>query len=101
MILKMKLGPVRASIVLRHRWEEGDSITNWTAAQMRKEWNLGIWAKRYQVVGPVRRGGDRQSTIKQTFNKENLVNAWMIGLSLIVCKVWLDFSFRPTFGIKI
>lgn len=101
MILKTRMGPVRASIVLRHRWEEGDSITNWTAAQLRKEWNLGLWAKRYQAVGQVRPGRDRQETVKRTFNEKNLVNVWMIGLNLIVCKVWLDFSFSPTVSINL
>ena len=76
-------------------------IQNYDAHDIRNKWQLGIWAKRYQVVGPVRRGGDRDKTIKKTFSNSNLVNSYMIGLHLVVCKVWVDFAFRPTFGSKI
>ena len=76
-------------------------IENYDAHDIRMKWQLGIWAKRYKVVGPVRRGSDRDKTIKKTFNDSNLINNYMIGLHLIVCKVWVDFSFRPAFGFEI
>lgn len=101
-IQRIKLRDFRASFVLRHRWEkDSDSmISNYTSNQIRNEWNLGIWAKRYQVVGRVRRGDDRDTTIKKTFNSSNHVNTYMIGLNLIVCKVWVTFAFKPTLGEK-
>ena len=98
MIIRTKIGGFRASWVLRHRWEKGDSITNWTAAQLRKEWSLGIWAKLDKAVGQVKAGRTKQETIKATFTGTNLVNTWTIGLNLIVCKVWVNFAFSPTFG---
>jgi hypothetical protein len=101
MISKIKIGGFRASFVLRHRWEEGSDsmIENYEANEIRKNWQLGVWAKKYEVVGRVRGGKDRSQTIKETFNKNNHVNNYMIGLNLIVCKAWVSFTFKPTFGI--
>lgn len=103
MIRRTKIGNFRASWVLRHRWEEGaDSmITNYTANEIRKNLQLGIFAKRYQVVGPVMKRVTREETIVETFNGDNLVNTYQVGLRLIVCTVWVDFSFRPTMKIKV
>ena len=100
MIKRTKIGSFRASFVLRHRWEKGNGIDNYTATQMKKEWNLGVWVKKNKVVGQVKKGKDRDKTIEETFNEVNLVNNYMIGLNLIVCKVWVDFTFKPTFGRK-
>ena len=102
MITRTKIGSFRATWVLRHRWEPNSNsmIENYEANNIRTKWQLGIWAKRYQAVGPTRRGSDRDKTIKKTFSDSNLVNNYMIGLNLIVCKVWVDFTFRPTFGSK-
>jgi hypothetical protein len=103
MISRIKIGNFRASFVLRHRWEKDSksAIRNSTANDIRKNWQLGIWAKRNKVVGQVKKGKDRDTTIEETFNEVNLVNNYMIGLNLIVCKVWVDFTFKPTFGTKI
>jgi len=91
-IIKTKIGGFKALWVLRHRWEKGSKsiLRNSTANGIRKTLRLSIWAKRYEAVG----GGKG----KAVFDTENLVNCYMIGLDLIVCKVWVDFSFRPTLG---
>ena len=92
MITKTKIGPFRATWVLRHRWEKGSKSTlrNSTANEIRRTLKLSIWAKRYEAVG----GGKG----KAMFAKDNMVNCYMVGLDLIICKVWVDFSFKPTFG---
>jgi hypothetical protein len=61
---------------------------------------LGIWGKRSKVVGAVKRGKTKEETINNTFGGKNTINNYMIGLDLIVCKVWVDFTFRPTLGRK-
>lgn len=103
MIKRIKLRDFRASFVLRHRWEkDSDSmISNYTANDIRKNWQLGIWIKKYEVVGKVRLPKNQwlpDEVVRETFNQFNLVNNYMIGLNLIVCKVWVDFTFKPTFG---
>jgi hypothetical protein len=100
MIAKTKIGSFRATWVLRHRWEKGDGIDNYTSNQIRNEWNLGIWAKKNRAVGRKRVGKNNADTIKKTFEGGNIVNCYMIGLNLIVAKVWVDFNFRPTLGSK-
>jgi hypothetical protein len=102
MIAKTKIGSFRATWVLRHRWEKNSksALSNYTANQIRKTLKLSIWAKRNKVVGSVKRGKNKKETINQTFGVDNTINNYMIGLDLIVCNVWVDFTFRPTFGNK-
>jgi hypothetical protein len=104
MIAKTRVGRFRASWVLRHRWEKGakDGILgdNYEGHKLRTNWQLGIWAKRDKVIGPVKRKKDGTSDINKTFGGNNLVNNYMIGLNLIICKVWVDFTFNATFGRK-
>ena len=57
-----------------------------------------ITGKKYEAVGSVRRGKDRKETVKNTFSGKNLVNCYIIGLNLLVCKAWINFSFSKTFG---
>jgi hypothetical protein len=56
-------------------------------------YKLGVWAKRQKVVGRVIRGD-----VKNTFSSTNLVNHYMIGINLIICEMWVSFTFKPTFG---
>ena len=102
MIARTKIGSFRATWVLRHRWEEGSRsiLQNYDANNIRTNWQLGIWAKRSRAVGPKRSGKDNADTVKKTFGSSNLVNCYMIGLNLIVAKVWVDFRFNPTLGSK-
>ena len=104
MIARTKMGRFRATWVLRHRWEKGakDGILgdNYEGHKLRTELQLGIWAKTNKVVGAVKRGKNRKVTVSETFSTDNLVNNYMIGMNLIVCKVWVDFTFNATFGRK-
>ncbi len=90
MISKIRNKWFYINFVLRHRWEEG-GMENFEKFQMRNTFNLGIWVKTYEAVGK------KKGSIKEVFSKDNHVRAYMIGLNLIVCKVWIDIS-RPTFG---
>jgi hypothetical protein len=104
MIAKTKIGPFRATWVLRHRWERGakDGVlsNNYEGYKLRTTLRLGIWANRSKVVGATKRGKDGKMVVSETFSTNNTVNTYMIGLDLIVCRVWVDFSFRPTLGRK-
>jgi hypothetical protein len=102
MIARTKVGGFRATWVLRHRWEEGSKsiLENYEAYDIRNNWQLGIWFKRSKAVGRKRAGKDNSDSIKKTFGSDNLVNCYMIGLNLIVAKVWVDFKFSPTLGLK-
>ena len=43
---------------------------------------------------------NKEETIKNTFGGNNTINNYMIGLDLIVCRIWVYFTFRPTLGRK-
>jgi hypothetical protein len=99
MMGKINVGRFKSTWVLRHRWEANDKkdITHkYEVTRMRKNWQLGIFAKRYEAVGSTKRGETREDTARKTFTKSNHVNCYMIGLNLIVCIVWVDFRFKPT-----
>jgi hypothetical protein len=100
MIARTKIGSFRATWVLRHRWEEGSKsiLENYDAHQIRKNWQLGIWFKQSKAVGRKRAGKNNDDSIKKTFGSDNLVNCYMIGLNLIIAKVWVDFKFNPILG---
>lgn len=102
MIAKTKIGSLRATWVVRHRWEEGSNsiLQNYDANNIRTNWQLGIWAKRSRAVGRKRVGKDNSDIIKKTFEAGNIVNCYMVGLNLIVAKVWVDFRFNKTLGSK-
>lgn len=104
MIARTKIGPFRAAWVLRHRWEAGakDGVLgeNYEGHKLRTEFQLGVWAKRNKVVGSVKRRENGTVDIGKTFGSDGLVNNYMIGMDLIICKVWVDFTFNSTFGRK-
>jgi hypothetical protein len=96
---KINIGKFKSTWILRHRWEKDK--TDWETRQLRRNIQLGIWCKMEKAVGPTKKGKNNKDTIRKTFNKSNHVNCYMIGLNLIVCKVWVDFRFRPTMTLKI
>jgi hypothetical protein len=99
MIKKIKLPFINLSFVFRHRWEKG-GMENYEAFRMKKEFEFGLWFKWYDAVGRVRKGKDRDTTIRQTFSDSNLVRNYVLGVNLIVCKAWVTVWFKPTFREK-
>ena len=98
MISKVKLGRLSATFVLRHRWEKGsDSVlSNFEAHKIKKSLELGVWFSKDRAVGSLRKGKNREETVKGTFSESNLVNVYNIGIRLIVCKFWVSFKCSPT-----
>ena len=103
MVATTKIGNFNATWVLRHRWEKGSKsmLDNQMANRIRTELRLGIWFKKKLVLGTIKRKENNKVEVKETFSTDNLVNKYMIGLDLIVCMCWVDFSFKPTFGIDL
>ncbi len=100
-VKNFKIGPVRFTWVLRHRWEKDKGLTNYIVWDMRKRYKLGLWYERNKVVGSVRKGKDKDQTVSKTFTQSNHVNRYTIGANLIVCKTWISFTFKPTLGLKV
>ena len=104
MVKRIKIGPFRSTWVLRHRWEPGAKngvlSSNYEGHKIITTLRLGIWAKRSKVVGAAKRSKDGKMVASKTFSANNMIHNYMIGLELIVCRVWVDFTFRPTLGRK-
>ncbi len=91
-IKSLKLGHLRVSMVIRHKWESYrnseystrlmDDITLW-----HRRYQLGIWFKKDMAVGTRKKG-------KAMFSSSNLSPSWYIGFDLIWIKVWFNFSWR-------
>lgn len=93
MIGKLRTKWFKVNFVLRHRWEKG-GFENFETYRMKKEFKLGLWLKTYKAVGKAK------GPLKFIFSDENLVRGYMIGIDLIVCKMWMDIS-GPTLEIPI
>ena len=93
MIGKLRNKWFKVNFVLRHRWEPG-GLANYTAWRMKDNYELGIWLKTYEAVGKAR------GPISFVFSSKNHVRGYMLGLNLIVCKMWIDIS-GPTLEIPI
>jgi len=95
MIKRIKSKKISFIWVFRHRWEEDKSLTNYTVWEMRNNYKLGFWFKISQAVGRIKRKSTKEETIKSTFNESNYVNMYQLGVNLLVCKTWIEFSFKP------
>jgi hypothetical protein len=89
MIGTLKIGKTEFTFVFRHKWDNRDKKSYDSNF---RDYRLGLWFKRNKMVG------------KKDFNKpkkwkNNLVNDYMIGVNLIVCKAWVSFN-RGGMSIK-
>lgn len=87
---------MKIKFVCRHIWEKDRSLSNYEVWSMRNTPQLGIWFKRGKAVGRLKKGTNQNETIKQTFDKSNLVPFYMIGFNLIVCKIWFNITLGKT-----
>jgi len=99
MVSKIKVGTIYLKFVLRHIWEK-DKRTDWEHRNMLRTPELGIWFKKQEAVGVVKKGETVEETVKKTFAENNYVNVYTVGLKLFVCKVWVEFQIKPTIGFK-
>lgn len=86
MIFKMKILGWRINFVFRHRYEK--DLDLWE----RRKWNdykLGVWFKINKLVGKPK---DGPAIIGK---KGTTTNSYMFGVELILCRFWIDISYRP------
>ena len=86
MVKKITISGWELTFVFRHRWEdESDMISKY-------EWNtlgLGIWFKKYRVI---KKPNHAASLLNQ---RAKLVNQYMFGINLLICKFWFTICYRP------
>lgn len=78
----LKMFGYQFTFVFRHRFEKKkDENDIWDRLMVWREWEVGFWYKRYQVIG------------NRNFHKpkewdNNLVYEHMLGINLLWCKAW-------------
>lgn len=77
MIKKFKIKEYNLTFVLRHRFEKDDDGKQLDKYTIWNKWKLGLWFKKNRIVGV------------KNFNKpkqwsKNLVNGYMLGVSLLI-----------------
>lgn len=92
MIYKINTKWFKARFVFRHRWEKKSE--SYESFKMKNNYELGLWLKTYKAVG------NAKGTLQFIFSDGNSVRGYMLGLNLIVCKMWTDIS-GPTLELKI
>ena len=91
MTKRMKIFGWRINFVFRHKYEKDLDLYD----KMKwKEYELGVWFKKYKSVGKPKNG-------PAIIGKGGThTNCYMIGCRLLICKFWIDISYRPlTFEI--
>lgn len=85
MVKKITIFGWELKFVFRHRWESSDLIDKfeWNT------WSLGLWYKKYRVI---KKPNHAQSIL---LKRAKLVNQHMLGINLLVCKLWFTICFNP------
>lgn len=82
MISKLKIGGINLIFVFRHKWD--DKSRNRFNSEFRT-YDLGIFFRKARVVG------SKNFENPNEWNK-NIVNDYMVGINLLVCKMWINFN---------
>ncbi len=83
MVKRLKIGKIKFTFVFRHKWDDKNRTTYNSEFG---DYRIGIWFRKSRIVG------------SKNFNKpkewgNNLVNDYMIGINLIICKMWVSFNY--------
>jgi hypothetical protein len=82
MIKKIKIGKLRISFVLRHKWEKTKSRIDsfrWRGKE------IGIFYRKNMCVGNKLKG-------RAMFSDENMVPSYQFGIVLVWVKCWIDID---------
>lgn len=81
MIKHTKIFGYNFTFVFRHRFEKEDDKSPLDNFTMWREWQLGFFFRRFQIVG-------RKNFHKPKEWNKNLVYEYMFGVDLLWCKAW-------------
>ena len=82
MVGKFKIVKIKFTFVFRHKWDNPDKMRYNVEF---RDYRIGFWFKRSRIVG-------RKNFSKPKEWGNNLVNDYMIGVDLIICKMWVSFN---------
>lgn len=82
MVKSIKIGQANLTFVFRHKW---DKESKERYSMEFREYRIGLWCRKRKIVGV--------KEFKQPSRwHKNLVGSYMVGIDLIVCKVWVSFN---------
>lgn len=82
MVGKLRLRKIRFTFVFRYKWDDIDKMRYNSEF---REYEIGFWFKKNRIVG--------NKDFKQPKEwANNLVNQYMFGINLLICKMWLTFD---------
>lgn len=84
MVKYLKIGKLNFTFVFRHKFEK-ETKDNLIDRMLWKDYALSIWFRNEKMVGK------KDFKIPSRWDK-NLVNSYMIGINLILCKMWVEFN---------
>jgi hypothetical protein len=76
---KVNIGKTEFTFVFRHRFEWPKDDFEWN------KWSLGVWFRKTKTIG-------RRNFYKPSLWKVNLVNHYMCGIDLIICRMWFTIT---------
>ena len=92
MVSHLKIGNLEFVFVWKYRYSKNpgelDRFTTW------REWNLGFFFKQNKIVG------QRNSNKLKEWDK-NLLKQYMVGLNLLIWKVWFTVNKGKTLKLNI
>jgi len=83
MVKRLKIGKIKFTFVFRHKWDDKNRTTYNSEF---RDYRIGIWFRKSRIVG-----SKNLNKPKEWGN--NLVNDYMIGINLIICKMWVSFNY--------
>lgn len=90
MIATFRVGRLKINLVLRHRFETRNRLD-----MTFRRWELGLWFRKSRVVGS-------NNFSNPSKWGDNLVGSYMLGVDLLVCKMWIDVSYGAmTFDLPV
>ena len=77
----IKIGKIKFTFVFRDEWDNKNELKYNSEFRY---YRIGLWFRKNRIVG------------SKNFNKpkewsKNLINEYMLGVDLIICKVWITF----------
>lgn len=79
----IEIGKWNITFVFRHKWEKFDESVEIFRHKMNfRDWKLGLWFKQSKILG--KKGFIRPD--------HHLVNSYMLGIDLLVCKAWVSWN---------
>lgn len=85
MVKRINILGLNVVFVFRHKWDRGTKKNKINSEF--KDYRIGFWFRKSKIVG-------RKHFSNPKKWKNNSVNSFMLGINLLICKVWVELDFN-------